>query len=139
MPEEAVTVAVSLDGVMVPMKDGKRAEKREHSRAAGRRAKGPAGYQEASCATLSFYDGEGERLDTLSLARMPEPKKATLKTMLSAELDTVLGRRPDLQVSLSPTGRTTTGAISQYAEFRIMPRVVLNWLIPFASCLVFSA
>ena len=30
--------------------------------------------------------------------RMPEPKKATLKTMLSAELDTVLGRRPDLQV-----------------------------------------
>ena len=98
VPEEAVTVAVSLDGVMVAMKDGKRAEKREHSRAAGRRAKGPAGYQEASCATLSFYDGEGERLDTLSLARMPEPKKATLKTMLSAELDTVLGRRPDLQV-----------------------------------------
>ena len=87
VPEEAVTVAVSLDGVMVAMKDGKRAEKREHSRAAGRRAKGPAGYQEASCATLSFYDGEGERLDTLSLARMPEPKKATLKTMLSAELD----------------------------------------------------
>ena len=98
VPEEAVTVAVSLDGVMVPMKDGKRAEKRERSRAAGRRAKGPAGYQEASCATLSFYDAEGDRLDTLSIARMPEPKKATLKTMLSAELDTVLGRRPDLQV-----------------------------------------
>ena len=98
VPEEAVTVAVSLDGVMVPMKDGKRAEKRERSRAAGRRAKGPAGYQEASCATLSFYDVEGERLDTLSIARMPEPKKATLKTMLGAELDTVLRRRPDLQV-----------------------------------------
>ena len=29
---------------------------------------------------------------------MPESKKTTLKTMLSAELDTVLGRRPDLQV-----------------------------------------
>lgn len=98
VPEEAVTVAVSLDGVMVPMKDGRRAEKRERSRAAGRRAKGPAGYQEAGCATLSFYDAEGERLDTLSLARMPEAKKATLKTMLSAELDTVLGRRPDLEV-----------------------------------------
>ena len=98
VPDEAVTVAVSLDGVMVPMKDGKRAEKRERSPARGRRAKGPAGYQEASCATLSFYDTEGERLDTLSIARMPEPKKATLKTMLSAELDTVLRRRPDLQV-----------------------------------------
>ena len=98
VPDEAVTVAVSLDGVMVPMKDGRRAEKRERSRATGRRAKGPAGYQEAGCATLSFYDAEGERLDTLSLARMPEAKKATLKTMLSAELDTVLGRRPDLEV-----------------------------------------
>ena len=64
------TVAVSLDGVMVAMKDGKRADKRERSRAAGRRAKGPAGYQEAGCATLSFYDIEGERLDTLSIARM---------------------------------------------------------------------
>ena len=29
---------------------------------------------------------------------MPRPKKATLKTMLSDELDTVLGRRPDLHV-----------------------------------------
>ena len=98
VPEEAVTVAVSLDGVMVAMKDGKRAEKRERSHAAGRRAKGPAGYQEASCATLSFYDAEGERLDTVSFARMPEPKKVTLKTLLSAELDTVLGKRPELQV-----------------------------------------
>ena len=98
VPDEAVTVAVSLDGVMVPMKDGQRAEKRERSQARGRRAKGPAGYQEAGCASLSFYDAEGERLDTLSVARMPQPKKATLKTMLSSELHTVLGRRPDLQV-----------------------------------------
>ena len=55
-------------------------------------------YQEAGCATLSFYDAEGERLDTRYLGRMPEPKKATLKTMLSAELDAALGRRPDLCV-----------------------------------------
>ena len=98
VPEEAVTVAVSLDGVMVPMKDARRAETRERSRAAGRRPKGPAGYQEAGCATLSFYDAEGERLDTRYMGRMPEPKKATLKTMLRAELHTVLGRRPDLEV-----------------------------------------
>ena len=98
VPEEAVTVAVSLDGVMVPMKDAQRVETRERSRQAGRRPKGPAGYREAGCATLSFYDAEGERLDTWSLARMPEPKKATLKTMLSAELDTVLRTRPELHV-----------------------------------------
>ena len=94
VPEEAVSVAVSLDGVMVPMKDAQRAEKGARSRARGRCAKGTTGYQEAGCATLSFYDGAGQRLDTLSIARMPEPKKAALKTMLSAELDTVLGRRP---------------------------------------------
>ena len=98
VPEEAVSVAVSLDGVMVPMKDAQRAEKGARSRARGRCAKGTTGYQEAGCATLSFYDGAGQRLDTLSIARMPEPKKAALKTMLSAELDTVLGRRPELQV-----------------------------------------
>ena len=51
VPDEAVTVAVSLDGVMVPMKDAKRAD-------------GTAGYQEAGCATLTYYDAEGERLDT---------------------------------------------------------------------------
>ena len=101
VPNEAVTAVVSLDGVMVPMKDG--AEPRSASARAlragfNRRAKGRAGYQEAGCATLSFYDIKGERLETVSLARMPEPKKATLKTMLSAELDTVLGRRPDLEV-----------------------------------------
>ena len=98
VPDEAVAVAVSLDGVMVPMKDANRAAKREQPRAAGRGTKGPAGYREAGCATLSFYDAEGKRLDTLYMGRMPEPKKAALKNTLSAELEAALGRRPDLHV-----------------------------------------
>ena len=128
VPDEAVTVAVSLDGVMVPMKDAQRAKTRERSRAAGRRTKGPAGYREASCATLSFYDAEGERLDTLSLARMPEPNKATLKTMLSAELDTVLGRRPELQVVTVADGGARQLALPRCARppshrgGRLLPR-----------------
>ena len=48
---------------MVPMKDAQRARTRERSRAQGRQTKGPAGYREAGCATVSFYDAEGERLD----------------------------------------------------------------------------
>ena len=99
VPEEAVTVAVSLDGVMVAMKDAQqRAATRERSRAQGRHTKGPAGYREAGCATVSFYDAEGERLDTVSMGRMPEAKKATLKTTVAAELDAALGKRPDLHV-----------------------------------------
>lgn len=81
IPEAAV--AVSLDGVMTPMKDGARTAKREQGVAEGKRTKGPAGYQEMGCATLSFHDAEGERLST---ARMPESKKATVKTMLAAEV-----------------------------------------------------
>ena len=71
IPATAVTLALSLDGVMTPMKDGSRSAKREAALADGKRTKGPAGYQEVGCATLSFYDAEGARLSTLRMARMP--------------------------------------------------------------------
>ena len=87
---------VSLDGVMAPMKDGERQAVRASQRADGKRTKGPAGYREVGCATLSFHDAEGERLSTVRMARMPESKKATLKSMLSAELDGVVTRHPEL-------------------------------------------
>ncbi len=83
--EEAVTVAVSLDGVMVPMKDAKRAD-------------GSSGYQEAGCGTLTTCDAEGERLETVYVGRMPQPCKEALKKTLCAELEAVLAKRPDLQV-----------------------------------------
>jgi hypothetical protein len=96
VPPEAVTVAVSLDGVMVPMKDGGRTQKRQDAKAQGKHTCGPAGYQEVGCGTLSFYDAEGERLSTVRLARMPEKHKATLKDTLSEEIAAVLEQRPDL-------------------------------------------
>ena len=98
VPSAAVAVAVSLDGVLLPMKDGEKARKREEARGMGKRTKGPAGYCEAGCATLSFYDVQGVRLSTIRLARMPEHKKATLKEMLTAELIQVLEQRPDLKL-----------------------------------------
>ena len=96
VPPEAVTVAVSLDGVMVPMKDGARTQKRQDAKTQGKHPCGPAGYQEVGCGTLSFYDAEGERLSTMRLARMPEKHKATLKDTLSEEIAAVLEQRPDL-------------------------------------------
>ena len=98
VPAEATTLAVSLDGVMAPMKDGKRQAKRAATRAAGRPTKGPAGYREVGCGTLSCYDSAGERLSTLRCARMPEAKKATLKQMLSVAVNAALEQRPDLEL-----------------------------------------
>jgi hypothetical protein len=98
IPEAAVTLAVSLDGVMVPMKDGGRRQKRARTAARGHSTRGPAGHQEVGCATLSFYDKYGQRLGTRRLARMPEQHKRTLKASLTAEVFGALVERPDLQV-----------------------------------------
>lgn len=98
VPAEAVAVGVSLDGVMVPMRDGKRQQKRAMARRAGKQTKGPAGYSEASCGSLSFYDISGRLISTVRIARMPESKKTTLKEMLLAEILDVLRQRPDLQL-----------------------------------------
>jgi len=98
VPEEAVTVAVSLDGVLVPMRDGEGQNKRSRTAAEGRPASGPAGFQEVGCGTVSFYDAEGERLSTVQVGRMPEYRKSTLKKILAEELNVALVKRPDLKV-----------------------------------------
>jgi hypothetical protein len=98
VPAEAATVAVSLDGVLVPMRDGAREEKRARTAAEGRPASGPAGFQEVGCGTVSFYDAVGARLSTVKIGRMPEFKKSTLKKILTDELGAALGQRPDLKL-----------------------------------------
>ena len=98
LPTEAVAMAVSLDGVMAPMKDGERHAKRQRARAQGQLPSGPAGYQEVGCATVSYYDRNGVRLCTRRMARMPEANKATLKRQLTAEVMGALIQRPDLRV-----------------------------------------
>jgi len=98
VPKEAAIVAVSLDGVMVPMRDGERQAKRQCAAAEEQHLRGPCGYQEVGCGTLTLYDRDGERLRTARMARMPEPKKTTLKGTLAEELNAVLRERPDLEV-----------------------------------------
>jgi hypothetical protein len=98
LPAEAVSMAVSLDGVLAPMKDGQRQAKRAHAVAKGKAPSGPAGYQEVGCATVSYYDRTGKRLVTRRMARMPEANKRTLKSQWTAEVRGALKQRPDLQV-----------------------------------------
>ncbi|MCP4449353.1 MAG: hypothetical protein GY811_29075 [Myxococcales bacterium] len=64
VPEEAATVSVSLDGVMAPMCDGDASKKRAALAENGQLTRGPAGYREVGCGTISFYDAEGAFLKT---------------------------------------------------------------------------
>ncbi len=104
VPEHATTVMVSLDGVLAPMNDGGAVEKKAKTAARGQITKGPAGYREVGCATLSFYDQDGDCLAAVRMARMPEPHKASLKKSLLAELKCALDQRPDLRVVKAADG-----------------------------------
>jgi hypothetical protein len=116
IPAEAVTVAVSLDGVMVPMRGSTKAEKKAEMRRQGRADKGPAGYREVACGAVSFYDRAGVRLVTRRLGRMPEAKQATLKEQLRQELDHVMTSRPDLIVV-----HVADGAANNWDYFDTLP------------------
>lgn len=96
VPDEAATVSISLDGVMAPMRDTGGTERRQETAANGQLTRGPAGYKEVGCGTISFYDADGGFLRTVRMGCMPETKKKTLKSMLSSELGSVFVQRPDL-------------------------------------------
>jgi hypothetical protein len=97
IPEGTLSIAVSLDGVLAPIDGGHRpTEVRAQAADEGRLSKGPAGYREAGCATVSFCDEKGDLLGAVRMARAPETKKATLKTMLAAEVAAILVARPEL-------------------------------------------
>jgi hypothetical protein len=122
VPDEAVTVQVSLDGVMVPQ-DG------EHAKPRGRKVDtpdpprheqryGPVGrvgpaptddeagraWHEASVGTLAFYDSEGNHLRTIYLCQMPQEGKKALAEDLEKELLWALSARPDLNLCFASDG-----------------------------------
>lgn len=94
----AAVLAVSLDGVMAPMKDGQREARREQSRQEGKETRGPTGYREVGCGCVSHFDENGERLRTVRNARMPESKKQTLKRQLVAEVENAFRQQPQLRL-----------------------------------------
>lgn len=95
VPREAAVLAVSLDGVMAPLKGAGRKQKRSQP---DKQPKGPAGYGEVGCGTVVLYDAQGERLSTVRYGRMPERNKTTLCQQLQKECQSVLLLRPDLKV-----------------------------------------
>jgi hypothetical protein len=98
IPRDARTLVVSLDGVYAPMRGTDPVATREAAAQAGKIAKGPAGYREVGCATVSFCGPNGDMLAAIRFARMPETKKGTLKSMLCQEADRARELRPDLRL-----------------------------------------
>jgi hypothetical protein len=96
VPPTAVTLAISLDGVLAPMR-GVTPEPAEPE-AEPKQPKGPRGYQEVGCGTISLYDAAGERLQTVRYGRMPEKNKLTLGQQLQAECQSMLAVKPGLRV-----------------------------------------
>ncbi len=93
VPAEAAVIAISVDGVMAPLKGPGRNAKRDLP---GKHASGPSGNKEVGCGTVVLYDAEGERLQTVRYGRMPESKKVTLQQQLEAEVSSIVAVRPDL-------------------------------------------
>jgi len=87
VPRDAVTIAVSLDGVHVPLKKKEVWDDPTNKN----------GYREASCGTVSYLDKRGNRISTVRFARMLETKKRTLKAQLEAEFNWALAQRPGLR------------------------------------------
>jgi hypothetical protein len=98
IPEETKSIAISLDGVLAPMKDSDAVQTRERAANEGRLSKGPAGYREVGCATISFCNEDGEMISAIRMARMPEANKLTLKATLIDELGAILAARPNIPI-----------------------------------------
>jgi len=101
IPAEAKVMAVSLDGVMVPDKEAQReakAKREEKKKSLSKPSGGPAGYREVGCGTVSLFDEEGRRLETVRYGRAPEHKKKTLTEQLDAEVASILAVRSDLDL-----------------------------------------
>jgi hypothetical protein len=85
-------IVVSLDGVMVRMKDA------PNTPGASKTDDGPHGHQEASSGVVALYGPNLTRLKTTGYARMPESKKGVLTEQLQGELQAAMTRYPKARV-----------------------------------------
>jgi len=85
IPDEAALCAISLDGVMIATRYAQVLP-------------GDSKWSEACCGTVSFFNHDGQLLNTQFLARMPEHKKKTLKEQLKNQLAQIKQCRPDLKI-----------------------------------------
>ena len=73
VPEEAVTLAMSIDSTSVQIRK--------------------EGWRQATAATVSIYDAQGIRLDTVYIGRMPEGEKTKTKRMIEEEVEARMAKQ----------------------------------------------
>jgi hypothetical protein len=101
IPASATVMAISVDGVMAPMREADKPEEVEQPldrlrTPPDKRTGGPKGYKEVGCGTVTLYDQAAERLQTVRYARMPESKKLSLQQQLESETASLLALNPAL-------------------------------------------
>jgi hypothetical protein len=101
LPPQAEAIAFSVDGVTVRVKNDGGSIQRNQP---GKHSSGPLGQREAGCATVVWYDREGERLQTVRYGRMPERGKLALRQQLAMEASQILVRQPQLRRVLLADG-----------------------------------
>lgn len=78
VPSEAITLAISMDATSVLVKK--------------------EGWKHAVAGTVSTYDNDGNRLETIYFGRMPEEKKKTIKRLLVKEVESKLAQQNFKQI-----------------------------------------
>ncbi|NES87375.1 MAG: hypothetical protein F6K10_42020 [Moorea sp. SIO2B7] len=105
---------------MTPMKDGNREAKRTQP---DKQPQGPSGYREVGCGTVTLYDTEKTRLQTVRYGRMPEKNKVTLHEQLEAECQSILHLRPDLTVVMLADGAKDNWQSLGTLDFGLAPDI----------------
>ncbi len=96
------TVAVSLDGAMIPMADSD-------------------GWREAMVGTLSFYDHEGERQHSVYLAAAPEHGKQAFLQRLEREIERAKQLLPDARyVGIADGAASNWTVLEQHTERQLI-------------------
>jgi hypothetical protein len=96
------TVAVSLDGAMIPMADSD-------------------GWREAMVGTLSFYDHEGERQHSVYLAAAPEHGKQAFLQRLEREIERAKQLLPDARyVGIADGAASNWTFLEQHTERQLI-------------------
>lgn len=135
VPPETVTVALSIDGVMAPMKAAAQVRQAKLAEA-GKHAAGPAGYREVGCGTVSLHGSDGQRFQTIRYARMPEHRKAALQGQLQAEVQAIVALSLNLRwVHLADGAETNWTLMSELAQAAgLLPTAFLEIVDFYHAC-----